>query len=94
GGEANGDHYQLKVVLYTQARNQYPDNEPFPPDEATEKRIETRNRKYYRAKHKGLLQYWTGYLTVTAYNDRVINQQKEELTTRGTNEFNNCIASA
>ncbi|MFM7987969.1 MAG: hypothetical protein ACKPKO_52515 [Candidatus Fonsibacter sp.] len=57
----------------------------FTQDEATERRIEQRQRKYERAKHKGLMQYWTGYLTVKAYNDNVISQQKEKLTTRGTN---------
>ncbi|MFM7982530.1 MAG: hypothetical protein ACKPKO_24730, partial [Candidatus Fonsibacter sp.] len=66
--------------LYTQARKQDPDREPLPQDEAVERRIETRKRKYDRAKHKGLLQYWTGYLTVEAHNDRVISQQKEKLT--------------
>ncbi|MFM7978831.1 MAG: hypothetical protein ACKPKO_05900, partial [Candidatus Fonsibacter sp.] len=80
--------YQLRVVvLYTQARKQYPDKEPLPQDEAVERCIETRKRKYDKAKHKGLLQYWTGHLTVKAHNDRVISQQKEKLTTRGTNEF-------
>ncbi|MFM7979002.1 MAG: hypothetical protein ACKPKO_06760, partial [Candidatus Fonsibacter sp.] len=80
-------NYQLRVVLYTQARKQDPDREPFPQDKATERRIETRKRKYDRANHKGLLQYWTGCLTVKAHNDKVISQQKEKLTTRGTNEF-------
>ncbi|MFM7978339.1 MAG: hypothetical protein ACKPKO_03405, partial [Candidatus Fonsibacter sp.] len=31
--------------------------------------------------------YWTGHLTVKAPNDKVISQQKEKLTTRGTKEF-------
>ncbi|MFM7989490.1 MAG: hypothetical protein ACKPKO_60270, partial [Candidatus Fonsibacter sp.] len=47
--------YQLRVVLYTQARKQDPDMEPLPQDEAVERRIEARKRKYDRAKHKGLL---------------------------------------
>ncbi|MFM7984769.1 MAG: hypothetical protein ACKPKO_36150 [Candidatus Fonsibacter sp.] len=34
-----------------------------------------------------MLQYWAEYLTVKAYNDRVISQQKEKLMTRCTNEF-------
>ncbi|MFM7986928.1 MAG: hypothetical protein ACKPKO_47200, partial [Candidatus Fonsibacter sp.] len=79
--------YQLRVVLFTQARNEDPNKEPFPQDEAITNRIETRKRKYDKAKHKGLLQYWTGHLTVKAHNDRVISQQQENLTTRGTNEF-------
>ncbi|MFM7982173.1 MAG: hypothetical protein ACKPKO_22925, partial [Candidatus Fonsibacter sp.] len=76
--------YQLRAVLFTQARKQDPDREPLPQDEAVERRIETRKRKYDRASHKGLLQYWTGHLT---YNDRAINQQKENMTTKGANEF-------
>ncbi|MFM7978492.1 MAG: hypothetical protein ACKPKO_04175, partial [Candidatus Fonsibacter sp.] len=75
------------MVLYTQARKQDPDREPFPQGEVIERRIAQRKRKYDRAKHKGLLQYWTGHLTVNAYNDKVISQQKEKLTTRGANEF-------
>ncbi|MFM7985184.1 MAG: hypothetical protein ACKPKO_38290, partial [Candidatus Fonsibacter sp.] len=50
-------------------------------------RSETRKRKYDKAKHKGLLQYWTGHLTVKVPNDKVISQQKEKLRTRGTKEF-------
>ena len=69
--------YQLRVVLFTQARKEDPNREPFPQDEAIENRIETRKRKYDKAKHKGLLQYWTGHLTVKAPNDKVIGQQKE-----------------
>ncbi|MFM7989907.1 MAG: hypothetical protein ACKPKO_62395, partial [Candidatus Fonsibacter sp.] len=38
--------YQLRVVLYTQARKQDPDREPLPQDEAVERRIETKKRKY------------------------------------------------
>ncbi|MFM7986136.1 MAG: hypothetical protein ACKPKO_43165, partial [Candidatus Fonsibacter sp.] len=75
------------MVLFTQARKEDPNKEPFPQDEAIEKRIETRKRKYNKAKHKGLLQYWTGHMTVKASNDKVISQQKEKLTTRGTKEF-------
>ena len=77
----------MRVELFTQARKQYPNREPLPQDEAVERRIEQRKRKYDRAKRKGLLQYWTGYLTVKAYSDKVISQQKEKLTTRGANEF-------
>ena len=62
------------MVLFTQARKEYPNREPFPQDEAIENRIETRKRKYDKAKHKGLLQYWTGHLTVKAPNDKVISQ--------------------
>ena len=76
------------MVLFTQARKQDPDKELLAPDEATERRIEQRQRKYDRAKHKRLLQYWTGHLTVKAYTDKAISQQKDDkLTTRGTNEF-------
>ncbi|MFM7979240.1 MAG: hypothetical protein ACKPKO_07985, partial [Candidatus Fonsibacter sp.] len=50
--------------------------EPLTQDGATERRIEQKKQKYNRAKHKGLLQYWTGHLTIKAYNDKVINQQK------------------
>ncbi|MFM7984885.1 MAG: hypothetical protein ACKPKO_36750, partial [Candidatus Fonsibacter sp.] len=73
-------------MLFTQARKEYPNKEPFPQDEAITNRIETRKRKYDKAKHKGL-QYWTGHLTVKAPNDRVISQQQEKLTTRGTKQF-------
>jgi hypothetical protein len=79
--------YQVRVVLFTQARKQDPDKEPFQQDEVVDRIIQKRARKYYRAKHQGLLQYWTGYLTVKAYSDRVITQEKGKLTTRGTNEF-------
>ncbi|MFM7988878.1 MAG: hypothetical protein ACKPKO_57160, partial [Candidatus Fonsibacter sp.] len=79
-------NYQLRVVLFTQARKQDPNKEPLTQDEATERRIEQRKREYKRAKRNGLLQYWTGHPTVKAYNDRVISQQEEKLTTRGTNE--------
>jgi len=77
----------VRVVLFTQATKQDPDNEPFQQDELVDRLIQKRARKYDRAKHQGLLQYWTGYLTVKAYSDRVITQQKGKLTTRGTNEF-------
>ncbi|MFM7978220.1 MAG: hypothetical protein ACKPKO_02800, partial [Candidatus Fonsibacter sp.] len=87
--------YQLRVVLYTQARKQYPDREPLPQDWAVERRIETRKRKYDNAKHKGLLQYWTGHLTVKAHNDRVISQRKEQADDEGHQRVQtNCIASA
>ena len=79
--------YQLRVVLFTQARTQYPNTEPFQQDKVVERIIQKRSRKYDRAKHQGLLQYWAGYLTVNASNDRVITQQKGKLTTRGTNEL-------
>ncbi|MFM7986485.1 MAG: hypothetical protein ACKPKO_44950, partial [Candidatus Fonsibacter sp.] len=59
--------YRQRVVLVAQARKQYPDREPLPQDEAVERRIETKKRKYDRANHKGPLQYWTGYLTVKAH---------------------------
>ena len=87
-------NYQLRVVLFTHARKQDPNTDPFQQDEAAERIIQKRSRKYDRAKHKGLLQYWTGYLTVEAFNDRVINQQKGKLTTRGTNEFKLLFTSA
>ncbi|MFM7987903.1 MAG: hypothetical protein ACKPKO_52180 [Candidatus Fonsibacter sp.] len=75
------------MVPFTQAKKQYADKEPLSQDEATERRIEQRKQKYDRANHKGLLQYWTGHLTVKASNDRASNQQKEKLTMRGTNEL-------
>ena len=74
-------------MLFTQARKQDSKKESFQQDEAAEQIIQKRSRKYDRAKHKGLLQYWTGHLTVKASSDRVISQQKGKLTTRGTNEF-------
>lgn len=40
-----------------------------------------------KATHQGLLQYWAGNLTVQAFSDRVINQQKNKPTKRGANEF-------
>ena len=51
-------NYQLRVVLFTQARRQDPNRDPFQQDEAAERIIQRRSRKYHRAKHKGLLQYW------------------------------------
>ena len=83
---------QVRVVLFTQARKQDPNAEPFQQDEVVDRLSQKRSRKYDRAKHQGLLQYWTGYLTVKASSDRVITQQKGNLTTRGTKY--NCIASA
>ena len=80
-------NYQLRVVLFTQARKQDPNKEPFQQDEAAEQIIQKRSRKYDRAKHKGLLQYWTGHLTVKAFSDRFISQQKGKLTKRRTNDF-------
>ncbi|MFM7979344.1 MAG: hypothetical protein ACKPKO_08525, partial [Candidatus Fonsibacter sp.] len=41
------------MVLYTQARKQDPDREPLPQDEAVERRIETRKRKYDKANTQG-----------------------------------------
>ena len=79
--------YQVRVVLFTQARKQDPDREPLQQNEVVERAIQKRARKYDRAKRQGLLQYWTGYLTVKAFSDRVITQQKGKLTARGTNEF-------
>ena len=80
-------NYQLRVVLFTQARKPDPKEPPFQQDEAVEQIIQKRSRKHDRAKHKGLLRYWAGYLTFKATSDRVISQQKGKLTTRGTNEF-------
>ena len=87
-------NYQLRVVLFTQARKQNPKRDPFQQDGAVERIIQKRSRKYEKAKHKGLLQYWTGHLTVKAFSDRVISQQKEKLTTRGTKEFKLLYTSA
>ncbi len=36
---------------------------------------------------KGLIQYWSGYLTVQAYSSRVFVEQKWKLTARGTKKF-------
>ena len=69
-------NYQLRVVLFTQARKQDPNKEPFQQDEEAEQIIQKRSRKYDRAKHKGLLQYWTGNLEVKASGDIVICQQR------------------
>ena len=79
-------NYQLRVVRFMQATKEYPDRDPFQQDEA-ERFIQKRSRKYDRNKHKGLLQYWTGHLTVKAFSDRFISQQKEKLTKRRTNDF-------
>jgi len=75
-------NYQLRVVLFTQARKQDPARDPFKQDEAAERIIQNISRNYERANHKGLLQYWTAHLPVQAFSDKVINQQKGELTTR------------
>ncbi|MFM7986677.1 MAG: hypothetical protein ACKPKO_45915, partial [Candidatus Fonsibacter sp.] len=45
--------YQLRVVLYTQARNHDPDKEPLPQDEAVERRIETNKRKIRKGQAQG-----------------------------------------
>ncbi|MFM7980875.1 MAG: hypothetical protein ACKPKO_16310 [Candidatus Fonsibacter sp.] len=74
-------------MLFTRARNPDPTRDPFEQDEAAGRITQKRSRKYERAQHKGLLQYWTGHLTAQAFNDKVINQQTGKLTTRGTNEF-------
>ena len=74
-------------MLFTQARKQDPNRDPFSQDEAEERIVQNRSRKYVRAQRKGLLQYWTGHMTVQAFSDRVISQQKGKLTTRGTNEL-------
>ncbi len=49
--------YQLRVVLFAQARKQDPNTEPFQQDEVVERIIQNRSRKYDLAKHSGLLQY-------------------------------------
>ena len=78
-------------MLFTQAIKQYPNTEPFQKDEVVERIIHKISRKYDRAKHHGLLQYWTGYLTVKAFSDRVTraNWRREAPT-----HSNCCIASA
>ena len=43
--------YHLRVVLVTQARKQDPDRDPFKQDEAAERIIQQRSRKYDRAQH-------------------------------------------
>ena len=50
-------NYQLRVVLFAQARKQDPNRDPFQQDGAVERIIQKRLRKYDRAQHKGLLQY-------------------------------------
>ena len=49
--------YQLRVVLFTEARKQDPDRESFQQDEVVGRLIQKRSRKYDRDKHQGLLQY-------------------------------------
>ena len=46
-------NYQLRVVLFTQARKQDPNRDPFQQDGAVERIIQKRSRKYENAKHKG-----------------------------------------
>ncbi|MFM7982593.1 MAG: hypothetical protein ACKPKO_25050, partial [Candidatus Fonsibacter sp.] len=55
-------------MLFTQARKQYSDRDPFKQDEAAERIIQKGSRKYDRAKRKGLMQDWTGHLTVKAFS--------------------------
>ena len=50
---------------------QDPDQRPFKQDEAVDQIMQKRSRKYDRAKRKGLLPYWTGYMTAQAFIDRV-----------------------
>ena len=69
GGPGIKRNYKLRVVLFTQARKQDPNKKPFQQDEAAEQIIQKRLRKYDRAKHKGLLQYWTGNRGVKASGD-------------------------
>ena len=45
--------YQVRVVLFTQARKQDPNAEPFQQDEVVDRLIQKRARKYDRAKHQG-----------------------------------------
>ena len=45
-------NYQLRVVLFTQARKQYPNRDPFKQDEAAERIVQKRPCKYERAKRK------------------------------------------
>ena len=49
-------NYQLRVVLFTQATKQDPERDPSQQDEAAERIIQKGQRKYDRAKRKGLLQ--------------------------------------
>ena len=79
--------YQQKVVLFTQARKQDPAKDPFKQDKAAARMINKISRKYERAQHKKLLQYWTGNLTAKAFSDRVISLLKNKLIKRGTNKF-------
>ena len=66
---------QLRVVLFTHARKRGCGT------------YHQDNTAQAQPNHKGLLQYWAGYLTVHAFSDRVVTQQKNKLTARGTNDF-------
>ncbi|MFM7851025.1 MAG: hypothetical protein ACKO96_03715 [Flammeovirgaceae bacterium] len=45
--------YQLRLVLFTQARKQDPDMEPLPQDEAADRRIKTREREIRQSQAQG-----------------------------------------
>ena len=78
--------YQLRVVLFTQARQQDPNDGrgELNQDKTFEQNIKTRLCEEDKAKQQGILQFWTGHLTVKACNDGVVDQEKDKLTIRDT----------
>ena len=41
-----------------------------------EQQLKTSLRKYLEANHKRLLQYWTGYLTIQTFSDKVVSSRR------------------
>ena len=75
--------YQLHVILYTQARKMDPER-PLPKQEELGR---AQKRGMAKKKHKGLIQFWKGYLTVSSFNTSIFEEQKWKMTDRGTREF-------
>ena len=75
-------HFQLEVYLYTQERKMDPTRD-FPKQEELPKNM----KKILGKKHKGLIQFWKGSLSVEATNSTAIEELKWKMTTRGTKEF-------
>ena len=75
-------HFQLEVYLYTQERKMDPTRD-YPKQEELPKNM----KKILGKKHKGLIQFWKGSLSVEATNSTAIEELKWKMTTRGTKEF-------
>jgi len=70
--------YTLRVILLTQEQKSDPSKDRPPQDII---------KSYRKKSHKGLVQYWSGDLSVQAYRSTVFEQQLNKLTLRDTREF-------